>query len=223
MSQQAPDLPRSVQTIGRYKALIGIVALLGAFVGFVLGALNPPMSTSRAVVVFTAPTCPAGAICGGAVFSPGYFRAMVLKQFPSGVQVKPGDGVVSISVVAGSAAQAEALAAAAADKYVADTGSVSYMGEHPSAQILQPATTVAGTTPLKQLARDALFGAALGALLGIIAALAGAQNVIDPPALPREVGVTNRDTGEQTCAPTLRELARDFAERMPAAGSPLGG
>ena len=225
MSQQAPDLPRSVQTITRYRALIGAVALLGAFVGFVLGALNPPTSTSRALVVFTAPACPAGGICGGPMFSAGYFQAMVLKEFPNGVQVKPAaDGVVAISATAGTAARAEALAAAAAHEYITDTGSMSYMGEFASAQIVQPATiTATGTTPAKQLARDALAGAALGALLGIIAALAGAQTVIDPPTLPREVGVIDRETGQQAGGLTLRDLAQEYAGRTAIGGSPFDG
>src|SRR4029077_1498588 len=140
MNQQASDLPRSVQIIGRYRGLIGIAALLGALVGVVFAALTPPASTGQTLLVFTAPTCPAGAICGGPTFWPGYFDAMVLKEFPSGVQVKPVAGdVVSISVDAGTGARAEAMAAAVAHSYMADAGSVSYMGEHASVQILQPA------------------------------------------------------------------------------------
>ena len=228
MSQQAPDLPRSVEIIGRYRALIGFVALLGAFVGLVIGALNPPASTSRALVVFSAPTCPAGAICGGAMFSPAYFQAMVLKEFPSGVQVKPVAGdVLSISVSAGTAAGAEALADAAAHSYLVDTGSMSYLGEHATARILQPATTATGTTPLKHLAGDALLGVVIGALLGIIAALAGAQTVIDPPTLPREAGAGDGRPGQPAgYAPgglTLRQLAREYGERTGAPGSPFGG
>ena len=198
MSQQAPDLPRSVEIIGRYRALIGFVVLLGAFAGLVIGALNPPASTGQALVLFTAPACPAGAgaICGGPAFSPAYFQAMVLKEFPSGVQVKPEAGnVLSISAATRPAARAEALADTAAYSYIADTGSVSYMGEHATARILQPATTATGTAPLKQLADDALLGAVLGALLGIVAALAGAQTVIDPPALPRDAGVRDGTGG----------------------------
>src|SRR5580700_6252434 len=142
MNQQAPDLPRSVQIIGRYRALIGFVALLGALVGVVFAALNPPTSSSEALVVFTAPTCPAGAICGGPMFSPSYVEAMLLKEFPSGVQVKPVAGdVVSISVAAGTTAQAEAIADTVVHSYIADAGSMSYMGEYASMRILQPATS----------------------------------------------------------------------------------
>lgn len=228
MSQQASDLPRFVEIIGRYRTLIGFVALLGAFAGIVIGALNPPASTSRALVVFTAPPCQAGARCGGPMFSPAYFQAMVLKEFPSGVQVKPEAGeVLSISVTAGTAARAEALADAVAHSYLVDAGSISYLGEYATVQILQPATSATGTAPLKQLAGDALLGAVLGALLGIIAALAGAQTVIDPPTLPREAGVSDGRTGQPTgYAPgglTLQQLAREYAERSGVPGSPLGG
>src|SRR5580700_8132269 len=74
MNQQPPDLPRSVQIIGRYRSLIGVVALLGALVGVLLAALNPPASSSQTLVVFTAPTCPAGGICGGPAFSPAFIE-----------------------------------------------------------------------------------------------------------------------------------------------------
>ena len=143
MNQQAPDLPRSLQIIARYRGLIGFVALLGALAGIIFAALTPPASSSQAMVVFTAPTCPggAGAICGGPAFSSGYFQAMLLKQFPSGVQVTPAGGnVVSIRVAAGTIAQAEAIADAAA----ADAGSVSYMGEHASLRVLDAGTSAAG-------------------------------------------------------------------------------
>jgi len=189
MSQQASELPRSVQIIGRYRGLIGLVALLGALVGVVLAALNPPASTSQTLVVFSAPTCPAGAICGGPMFSPAFIEAMLLKQFPSGVQVKPVTGdVVSISVAAGTAARAEAIAHAAARSYVVDAGALPYLGEFASAQILQPATSAAATTPpLKQVAGDALLGAVLGALAAAVLALGGRQaaaRIAGVPATP---------------------------------------
>jgi hypothetical protein len=228
MNQQAPDLPRSVQIIGRYRGLIGIAALLGALVGVVFAALNPPASAGQTLLVFTAPTCPAGAICGGPMFWPSYFDAMLLKEFPGGVQVKPvGRDVVSISVAAGTGAQAEALAAAVAHSYIADAGSVSHLGEDASVQILQPATSATLTTPFKKVAGDALLGAVLGALLGIIAALAGGQTIIDSPALPRtlDVGAGNRRAGQPTRyatdGPTLRQLASEYAQRTAPPDSPL--
>jgi hypothetical protein len=195
MSEQVPDLPRSVQVIGRYRILVAFVAVLGFLGGIVFGALNPPVSGSKALVVFTAPSCPGGggAICGGPMFSPAYIQARVLKTLPSGVQIKPVTGnVLSVSVVAGTRAQALATAEAAARSFVAEAGSLSYMGEQPSAQIIQPATRATGTTTPKQLLGDGLLGAVVGLLIGIIAALAGGQTSIDPVALPggRGVGAT---------------------------------
>jgi len=230
MNQQAPDLPRSVQIIGRYRSLIGLVALLGALAGVVFAALNPPASSSQTLVVFEAPACPGGGICGGPVFSPAFIEAMLLKQFPSGVQVKPVTGdVVSISVAAGTAARAEAIAHAAARSYIIDAGALPYMGEYASAQILQPATSAAAATPFKQIAGDALLGAVLGALLGIIAALAGSQTIIDSPTLPGglDVGAGGLGAGQPTRYATthlsLQQLAREDAQRRAAAYSPLGG
>jgi hypothetical protein len=231
MSQQASDLPRSVQMIGRYRSLIGFVTLLGALAGIVFAALNPPTSTRQTLVVFTAPTCPAaGAICGGPMFSPGYIQARLLKEFPSGVQVKPVAGdVLSISVTAGTPAQAEAIAQAAAHSYIAEAGSLSYLGEQASVQILQSATSATGTPPLKQMAGDALLGAVLGALLGIIAALAASQTIIDPPTVAQglaadaEVWGAGQQTGYSPTGLTLLQMGREYAMRTAAPDSPIDG
>ena len=92
MSQPAPDLPRFVQIIGRYRALVGIMAALGLLAGAVFAALNPPVYTSQALVLF-APSCPAGAICGGPLFASDPMRARLLDQsLPSGVQIEPVAG-----------------------------------------------------------------------------------------------------------------------------------
>ena len=45
-----------------------------------------------------------------------------------------------------------------------------------TAQLLEPATSAAGTAPLKQLIVDALLGAVAGALIGAIIALAVGRN-----------------------------------------------
>ena len=230
MNQQAPDLPRFVQIIGRYRSLIGLVALLGALVGVLFAALNPPASSSQTLVVFTAPTCPAGGICGGPAFSPAFIEPMLLKQFPNGVQVKPVTGdVVSISVAAGTAARAEVIANAAARSYIIDAGALPYLGQYASAQILQSATSAPAPTPLKQVVGDALLGAVLGALLGVIAALAGSQTIIDSPTLSRglDVGAGGREAGQPTRYATthlsLQQLAREDAQRRAASYRPLDG
>jgi len=227
MSQQAPDLPRSVQIIGRYRTLVGMMAVLGLLAGAVFAALNPPASTSTALVAFTAPRCPAAAFCGGPMFSPDYIAATVLTTLPGGVQIELVTGtVLAVSATAGTAAEAEASADGAARSYLAYTASLNYLGERPSARILVPATIATGTTPPKQVFGEALLGAVLGALAGIIAALAGSWATIDPVALPRGVGPAEhyggaaQDGGYPATGISLAQLAREDAERRAAGHSP---
>jgi hypothetical protein len=196
MSQQASEVPRFVQILGRYRALIGIMAVLGLLGGAVFAALNPPTFTSRALVIFPASSCPAGAICGGPIFAPdrtAYPGAMLPHSLPGGVQVKPvaANGLWVIAT-AGTAAQAEAATDAAARSYLAYAESLSYSGEQASAQILEPATRATGTAPLIRLRADLLLGALFGALLGVIAALAGGGATIDPPTAPPGYDVGRR-------------------------------
>jgi len=232
MSQQTPGLSRFVQIIERYSILIGLLALLGGLAGAVFAALHPPGTTSRALVVFAAPSCPAeGAICGGPMFSPKYIQAAVLKDVPNGVQIELVKGsVMSVSATAGTMAQAEAKADAAVRTYIAYVGSLNFLGEQPSARILEPATAVAGTTPPKQVFGDALLGAVFGALVGVIAALASSRSTIEPVALPQGPGVGGPPWGggqEYGPAPTefpLQQLAREYMAGRPAGDSPpIGG
>jgi hypothetical protein len=231
MSQQTSGLPRFVQIIERYRILIGLMALLGGLAGAAFAALHPPGSTSRALVVFAAPSCPGGegAICGGPMFSPKYVQAAVLRAYPNGVQIELVTGsVMSVSATAGTMAQAEANADAAVRAYIADVGSLNYLGEQPSARVLEPATAAVGTTPPKQVFGAALLGVVFGALAGVITALASGRSTIEPVALPREPGVGGSYWGsgqEYSAAPTetpLQQLAREYMTRQAAGDSPPG-
>ena len=232
MSQQTPGLSRFVQIIERYSILIGLLALLGGLAGAVFAALHPPGATSRALVVFAAPSCPAeGAICGGPMFSPKYILAGVLKEFPNGVQIELVTGsVMSVSATAGTMAQAEANADAAVRTYIAYVGSLNYLGEQPSARVLKPATAAAGTTPPKQVFGDALLGAVFGALAGAITALVSSRSTIEPVALPQGSGVggpylgTGQESGPAPTEIPLQQLAREYTARRAAGDSPpIGG
>jgi hypothetical protein len=221
MGQQEPDLPRFVQIIGRYKALVGALAAVGLLAGTIFAALNSPAFTSRAFLV-VAPTCPSGAICGGPAFLPAYSQAGLQKALPGEVQISPvGGDVLSVRAVAGTPAQAEAAANAAARSYIAYVSSRSYPGEQ--AQMSEPATRATGTAPPKRLFIGALLGAAFGALLGVIAALAGSRTTIDPPVAPQAPDGAEGDWGarkEPKYRPdglSLEQLAREHA-RQRAAG-----
>ncbi len=197
MSQQVADTPRFAQIIGRYSALVGMMALLGLLGGAVFAAVNPPVFTSRALVLMAPPSCPQGAICGGPLFSPGHLEARLLQSPPSGVQAKllPGN-YVRVTAKAGTPAQAEATAEAAAVSYLSYDVSASYPGWPGSARILEPAMSASGTPPLTVLRDDVLLGGVSGLLLGVIAALAGGGSTIDSPAAPPgyDIGGTRRDS-----------------------------
>jgi len=201
MNQHAPDLPRSVEIIGRCRILIGVMAALGLLAGAVFAEVYPADYTSKVVVVFTAPACPAGAICGGPAFPPAYSQAGSLGAVSNGVQITPVTGnVVSVSASAGTAARARAAAEAAARGYIDQADSPTYLGEHASARVLRGVTSATGTAPPKRLEGAALLGAVFGALLGVIMALAGARATIDP--LPRD------STSAQRGAARHRPLGR---------------
>jgi hypothetical protein len=197
MSQQGTDVPRFIQIIGRYIAVVGVMALLGLLGGAVFAAVNPPVFTSRALVLMAPPSCPQGAICGGPSFSPGSRGARLLQSLPGGVQAKflPGN-YLWVTARAGTPAQAEATAEAAAISYLSYDVSASYPG-WPAARILKPAMSASGTAPLTVLRDDALLGAVSGLLLGAIMALAGGGSTIDTPAAPLgyDVGGARRDSG----------------------------
>jgi hypothetical protein len=224
MSQQASNLPRPVQIIGQYKILIGMMALLGLLAGAVFAALDPPGSDSQAAVVFIAPSCPAGAVCGGPAFSLPYAEVGWLKANPGEVRVKAEAGnVLSVSVVAGTAAEATALAEAAGRSYLAYAGSLSYLGEHASAKFIEAPGAASEPASPKHLLDGALLGVLFGALAGIIAALAAGQTIIDPVTLRERLGVgegargPDPETGYASTGIPLEQLALEHS-RQRAAG-----
>jgi hypothetical protein len=189
MSQPTSDLPRFVRIIGQYRALVGIMTMLGLLAGAVFAALNPPVFTSQALVLLPAVPCPVGAICGGPAFAPDYLGARLLRSLPADVRITPLAGnVLSVSATAGTAAGAEAAANAAGRGYLAYEDSLSYSSGQASAPVLVPATRATGTAPLIRLLDDALLGAVFGALLGVIAALGGGGASIDTLAAPPVFG-----------------------------------
>lgn len=223
MSQQTSDLPRPVRIIGQYKILVGMMALLGLLAGTVFAALNPPGSDSQVVLVFTAPSCPAGAVCGAPMFSLPYTEIGWLRENPGEVQVRTETGnVLSVSVAAGTAAEATARAGAAGRSYIGFAGSLSYLGEHASAKFLGPPATTSEPVPPKHLLDGALVGALLGALAGIIVALAAGQTIIDPVTLPEGLGTgeaargPDPETGDASTGIPLEQLALEYSRRRAA-------
>jgi hypothetical protein len=186
MSQSAPDQHRPLRGGLRYAILIGVAVLAGLIAGPAAAALSPATVTSTALVAIqvsggchhsTAAIQDSGPLLTGAslkeavanVTSPGQVR--VENVTPS---------LVSLSATAGTAAQAEAAANAAADNYIdsADSAadpvdSAADPAGQAAAQLLQPATSATGTAGLTRLLDGAGLGLLSGLLAGVAAALLG--------------------------------------------------
>src|SRR5262249_48393211 len=80
--------------------------------------------------------------------------------------------ILSISGQGRTAAQAEGIANAVADSYVAYVSSGKITGGQVQARVLEPATTAAGPSLRSRLLITGCLGALLGALVGAIAVLA---------------------------------------------------
>jgi hypothetical protein len=79
--------------------------------------------------------------------------------------------LLSVSAQGTTAAQAQATANAVARSYIGYVGSSSSPVGRVSANVLQPATSATGTSPMKHVLTYALIGLVFGALIGVVAAL----------------------------------------------------
>ena len=191
MSQQNPDLRRSMQIAGRRKRLIGGVAALGFLLGAGYAYLNPPLLSSTALVVFT-DTASQSSQAAAAGVDPGLATQEViassdpvlvgalphisppvsLQTLESRVSVASvnSSSVLSFTAAGATAAQAEATANAVGNSYIAYVGAASDTAVHAVAKVLA-ATTATGTKRPEQLAVYALLGAIVGALVGFVISL----------------------------------------------------
>jgi capsular polysaccharide biosynthesis protein len=199
MSQQALDLRRSIQIVRRHKLLMGITVALGLLLGGAYAVLDPPLTTSTALVFLPQPSQASqnGAGAGGngepnpytatqEVIAksnpvlmgalPDVRPAMSLNELRSEVVIGSlTPYVISVSATAKVAADAAANANAVAESYVRYVSSASSPGGRIQAQLLQQATSSSGSGPLKQIVIYALAGAIFGALVGAVIALAASR------------------------------------------------
>jgi capsular polysaccharide biosynthesis protein len=197
MSQQATDLRRSVRIVQRRKFLVGILTILGVFAGVAYGVHKPPIFSSTALVVFpqpeqngqgpqsgqtaNGPTDPYTAtqeliansnpVLLNAI--PNIHPATSLDDLRSAVRVgSPTSFTISITAETGMAAEAQAVANAVAESYIAYVGSANSPIGYLQARMLAPATSAIGPSRLKSLLIPGIAGGLAAALVGIILALA---------------------------------------------------
>jgi capsular polysaccharide biosynthesis protein len=184
MSEQQLNLRRSVQIVRRYRILVGVLIVLGLLAGGADATLKPPMLTSQALVVLpqsgaNMPTqvviANSDPVLSGALGHTGARTSLqTLRNDVHASSLTPN--VISISATSKNAADAESIANAVANSYVAYVSAATSPVGHVSVRLLQAASTASGLTPVKELILIGLIGALSGLVIGIIVSLARGRN-----------------------------------------------
>lgn len=184
MSKQLLDLRISLHILRRRLIIVGIAAVLGCLAGAAYTEFNVPWHAATALVVLPATTDNTGAEVLIADSNPVLERALrgleptvSLPTLRSRIRATNlTTNLISITAQAGSAAQAEQLANAVADSYVAYVGAASTPAGQVPAQVVQYATNATAARLVVRLLTTAFLGALLGALIGAIVVLAIGRN-----------------------------------------------
>lgn len=197
MRQQALDLKSSIQAVRRHRKLFGAIVVLGLLLGAAYAVLNPPQITSSALVVLPEAAAQStqqtstgqannvvatqvvvagsGAVLANAL--PHISPSMSLQTLEGRIQVSnPAGSIISISASAGSASEAEAIANAVAQSYIAYTTSNNSAAGAVSARMLQPATSASDSKLPERIAIFGLLGVVAGVIIGFVVAIATNSN-----------------------------------------------
>jgi capsular polysaccharide biosynthesis protein len=216
MSQQASDFRRSTQILRRHKKTFGAITLLGLLLGAGYALLTPPMISSSALVVIpetvaqsqapqgataaTTETTTQEVVAGSSPVLEGALPHIspVLSLITLEDRISVSSPAVSILSFTGegkTAAEAENVANAVANSYLAYVGSPSSPVGYVAAKVLQPASTASASKVPEQIAVYSVLGVVAGAIIGFLVALmiggndrrlverASIANSIDAPIL----------------------------------------
>jgi capsular polysaccharide biosynthesis protein len=185
MSDQALDLKRSLQILRRRWAVVVGAAVVGLGAGVGLATLHPPQLRSSAQVL-VAPYGQQTSANGAATQAVVADSSVVLKdargQIPLDLSIaqlqkvvrvsSPTSAILAISASGRAAAQAEAIANAVANSYVAYANAPGHPAGTVHAQVVTPAATATGKPLLELLLIYGALGALLATVVGAIIALA---------------------------------------------------
>ena len=180
MDGQALDLKRSAQIVWRLKGLVAAFLMLGFLGGAVYTAVSPAVYQSSALVAIPPSISvakQAAVVKSPAVLVPalnGVARGVPLATLRNRVVVlKAAAGLMAVVAEASSPGQAISTANVVARSYVAyaTSGNGPTTGSVP-VQLFLPATGASGTTLPWRLFYAAGTGVLVGALIGVIVALA---------------------------------------------------
>lgn len=179
MTQQQPNMRRSLRTARRYKGVVAGFALLGVVAGAGYVVLNPPKQTSSALVILPAPKpniatdqliATSAPVLSGAL--PAIGRGMTLSQLRTQVAVTAATGnVLSIDATDKTATEAEAEANAVAASFLSFIGSNNSPVGAVAGRVFVPATTATSGGAIRQYVIYGPIGLVAGLLIGLVVAL----------------------------------------------------
>jgi capsular polysaccharide biosynthesis protein len=182
MRKQPLDLRRSLQILRRRLGTLAIAIVLGLIGGAGYTALNLPKHGAVTFVVLpattSAPTTQVQILIADSkpVLTEALRSikpAMSLSTLRSRIQIgNLTTDVISITASGDTVAQADRVANAVAEAYIAYVGSPSTPSGQLQAQILDYATDATSTRLLVRFASYEILGALLGALIGVLVVLA---------------------------------------------------
>jgi capsular polysaccharide biosynthesis protein len=200
MSEQALDLKRSLQIVRQYVVAVAILAAVGVLAGAGYAKLKPPMVSSEAVVLLPTNTrdMPTQVLIAGsdhvlAGALRGIHPTVSLQTLRDRVDVRQlTSNALSVTAQAGYADQAEDIANAVADSYIAYVSGLSKANGKVPAQLLEPAVNATGTAFYVKVLTLAAVGGLAGMLVGVIGAIAigrGDRRLRQRDAIADAIGV----------------------------------
>jgi capsular polysaccharide biosynthesis protein len=181
MSEQTLDLKRSMQIVRRHLLAVGIVTAIGFAGGLGYAFVKPPQFSANTLVELpsNANAATQAVIAGSASVLADAARAvrppMSVEGLRSLIDVKSiTPGVLSVAAEGKTAAEAENLANAVADSYIAYVGK-SVAAAKVQATVLAPATIATQGSRIVHWLVNGVLGGLAGALVGATGALAAGR------------------------------------------------
>ena len=179
MTQQQPNLRRSMRIVRRYKGIVGGFAFLGLVAGVGYAVLNPPQQTSSALVILPTPkpniqtdTLIAESAPVLTAALPKIGHAMTLTALHQGITATDATGnVISVNATDKTASEAEDDANAVAASFLSFIGSANSPVGAVAGRVFVPASTATSGGAVKQFILYGPIGLVAGLLIGFIVAL----------------------------------------------------
>ena len=179
MTQQQPNLRRSMRIVRRYKGIVGGFAFLGLVAGVGYAYLNPPQQTSSALVILPTPkpniqtdTLIAESAPVLTAALPKIGHGMTLTALHQGITATDATGnVISVNATDKTASEAEDDANAVAASFLSFIGSANSPVGAVAGRVFVPASTATSGGAVKQFILYGPIGLVAGLLIGFIVAL----------------------------------------------------